>query len=226
MESIVRRRPTADPLYPDSRILRCAFAGHRPQKMPFGFDELDSRCIDFKKRLHDTIESLIWCGYSHFLSGGALGMDMYAAEIVLELRHDYPWIALEMVIPFDSQSDKWNDLYRTRYRVLLDEADIVTFTSHEYSKGAVFLRNHYLINNADLLLAAYDGQPGGTQMTCDSARKAGLDICKIPPVVENTKKPVLLNSSLCHTANGTTFPHTMKSHMNVSGTIQSALVFQ
>ena len=225
MESIVRRRPTADPLYPDSRILRCAFSGHRPQKMPFGFDELDQRCIDFKQRLHDTIESLIWCGYSHFLSGGALGMDMYAAEIVLEFRQQYPWIGLEMVIPFDSQPDKWNDLYKERYRALLDKADIVTFTSHEYSKGAIFLRNRYLVDNADLLLAAYDGQPGGTQLTCNYARKAGIDVCKIPPVVEKAKKPAHMTRALCYAINEMPFSRTeLNMPANLSNTMCNAPV--
>ena len=37
------------------RSRRVAFTGYRPQKMPFGFDEEDERCIDFKKRLRDTI---------------------------------------------------------------------------------------------------------------------------------------------------------------------------
>ena len=34
----------------------------------------------------------------------------------------------------------------------------------------MFRRNHYLVDNADLLLAAYDGQPGGTVMTCELVR--------------------------------------------------------
>ena len=72
------------------RSKRVAFTGYRPQKMPFGFDEQDERCVDFKKRLRDTIESFIWQGYQHFISGGALGMDMYAAEAVLELKKQYP----------------------------------------------------------------------------------------------------------------------------------------
>ena len=190
MENIIRRRPAADPAYPDSRIMRCAFTGYRPQKMPFGYNELDPRCIDFKARLRETIQSLIWEGYSHFLSGGALGMDMYAAEIVLELRQQYPWIGLEMVIPYDSQADHWEEVYQTRYAILLEAADMVTCTGHEYTKGALFRRNRYLVDNADLLLAAYDGQPGGTQMTCDYAKKMGVRICKIPPVVEKPKKTV------------------------------------
>lgn len=188
MENVIRRRPAADPTHPDSRVRRCAFTGYRPQKMAFGFDELDPRCVDFKERLKTTIEMLIWEGYSHFLSGGAMGMDMYAAEIVLELRKEYPWIGLEMVIPFDTQPDKWNELYQARYNILLEAADIITFTSHEYTKGALFRRNRYLVDNADLLLAAYDGQPGGTQMTCDYARKVGVPVCQIRPVVDKPER--------------------------------------
>lgn len=97
-----------------------AFTGYRPQKMPFGFDEQDERCIDFKKRLRDTIESFIWQGYQHFISGGALGMDMYAAETVLELKKQYPEIMLEMVSPFDAQAAKWAPEYQQRHDVLFD----------------------------------------------------------------------------------------------------------
>ena len=86
-----------------------------PQKMPFGFDENDPRCIDFKKRLRDTIESFIWQGYTHFISGGALGMDTYAAETVLELKKEYPEIILEMVSPFDEQAAKWTPEYQRRH---------------------------------------------------------------------------------------------------------------
>lgn len=59
MENIVRVKNV-----PKSR--RVAFTGYRPRKMPFGFNEQDERCIDFKKLLHDTIESFIWQGYQHF----------------------------------------------------------------------------------------------------------------------------------------------------------------
>ena len=54
---------------------RCAFTGYRPQKMPFGFNESDPRCIDFKRRVKETIQALYDMGYRHFISGGALGMD-------------------------------------------------------------------------------------------------------------------------------------------------------
>ena len=107
---------------------RCAFTGYRPQKMPFGFNESDPRCIDFKRRVKETIQTLYGMGYRHFISGGA--------------QHDW----------------------------LFAQADITTATGHTYTRSAMFRRNHYLVDNADLLLAAYDGQSGGTAMTCELAR--------------------------------------------------------
>ena len=165
-------------------LKRCAFTGYRPAKMPFGYDEADPRCIEFKVRLRDTIEALIGEGYAHFISGGALGMDMFAAEAVLELQEKYPWIILEMVSPFDAQADRWNDEYRMRHDRLFAAADIVTATGHEYTKACMFRRNRYMVENADLLLAAYDGQPGGTAMTVGYARDVGVPIRLIMPMAQ------------------------------------------
>ena len=166
---------------PGSR--RCAFTGYRPQKMPFGFDESDPRCVDFINRLKNTIHALYYCGYKHFISGGALGMDMFAAEAVVELSEEYPEIILEMVSPFDAQAAKWSPELQSRHDRLFEVADITTATGHEYTKGAMFPRNRYLVSNADLLLAAYDGQPGGTAMTIQNAKANGVRVQVIRPVL-------------------------------------------
>ena len=175
MNNIIRRR--TKPAYK-----RCAFTGYRPAKMPFGYDEADPRCVEFKALLRATIEALIAEDYAHFISGGALGMDMFAAESVLELKEKYPWVILEMVSPFDAQAARWNDEYRMRHDRLFASADIVTATGHEYTKACMFRRNRYMVDNADLLLAAYDGQPGGTAMTCEYAREMGVPIRLIMPL--------------------------------------------
>ena len=177
MEKIVRNRSNGN-------AKRCSFTGYRPQKMPFCFNENDPRCVEFKARLFATVEYLIGKGYSHFLSGGALGMDMFAAEAVLELRRKYPWVVLEMVSPFDGQSDRWESQYQIRYAILYAEADIITATGHKYDKTCLFRRNRYLVNNADLVLAAYDGQPGGTAMVVDYAKKMDVPVCIIAPSVK------------------------------------------
>ena len=131
--------------------------------------------------IFNKIEALIGEGYAHFLSGGALGMDMFAAEAVVDLKEKYPWIILEMVSPFDAQADRWNEEYRMRHDRLFATADIVTAIGHEYTKACMFRRNHYLVDNADLLLAAYDGQPGGTAMTVAYAAEIGVPVQRIFP---------------------------------------------
>ena len=130
MESEIRR-----PIAKGAR--RCAFTGYRPMKMPFGYDEECPLALDFKHRLHDTIEMLILQGYKHMISGGAQGMDIMAAEAVLDLQKDYPEVTLEIAVPYESQAVKWPSDYRARWQECIDRADVVTVLSHEYTKGCL-----------------------------------------------------------------------------------------
>ena len=68
----------------------CAFTGHRPKKLPWGYNETDVRCVALKVALERQIRSLVQEGVMDFLSGMAEGVDLLAAEIVLHLRSEYP----------------------------------------------------------------------------------------------------------------------------------------
>ncbi len=173
---------TRRPVNPSAR--RCAFTGYRPAKMPFGYDENCPLALDFKKQLYNTIEMLIQLGYGHFISGGAMGMDIMAAEMVLELRKTHPEITLEMAIPFEGQAGRWDAAYRARWQRCVDEADVVTILSHEYIKGCMFARNRYMVEQAELLVAGYDGKEGGTKMTVEMAKRMRKRVCVVRPVVE------------------------------------------
>jgi nucleoside 2-deoxyribosyltransferase len=50
-------------------------------------------------------------------------------------------------------------------------------------KSCMFRRNRYLVENADLLLAVYDGLPGGTAMTVGYAREIGVPVVCLAPDV-------------------------------------------
>ena len=80
----------------------------------------------------------------------------------------------EYVSPYDGQTAKWSADYKSRHDRLFEYADITTATGHQYTKDCMFTRNRYLVPNADLLLATFDGQPGGTAMTVDYAHKMGV----------------------------------------------------
>ena len=60
-----------------------------------------------KRRLRQEILRQIEAGATHFRAGGALGFDTMAAQTVLELREQYPFIRLELVLPCPSQPDRW-----------------------------------------------------------------------------------------------------------------------
>ena len=187
MDRMIQRAPQHQPDDPEGPILRCAFTGYRPQNLPFGFNEEDIRCVDFKQRIRYAVEALVKDGYSHFLTGGALGFDTFAAEAVMGIRRQFPWVTLEVVVPFDGQADHWESYSRIRYQWILNQADTVTWTAHEYSRECMRNRNHYLVDNCDLLLAAYDGRPGGTKNTVDYAQSQGKEIRLIPPAQFETR---------------------------------------
>lgn len=64
------------------------------------------------------------------------------------------------------------------------EADITTHIGHEYTRSCLFRRNRYMVDNANLLLAAYDGQPGGTAMTVQYAENTGVPVQIVAPLSE------------------------------------------
>ena len=167
---------------PGNSVKRCAFTGYRPAKLPFGYDEEGPLAQDFKKRLHETLVVLIPQGYRHMISGGAQGMDLIAAEMVLELKEEFPDVTLEMALPYEGQASRWTDDYQRRWHRCVQEADMVTVISDSFTKGCFFQRNRYMVLQADILVACYDGQEGGTKMTVDYARQCGCPVCLLPPV--------------------------------------------
>ena len=160
----------------------CAFTGHRPQSLPFGFDESDMRCTSLKSVMRDQIVVLIENeGVTHFITGMALGVDMYAAEIVLDLKSKYPHITLESAIPCETQAIKWSVASRERYYNIAAKCDKETMLQREYTPDCMDKRNRYMVDHADYILAVWNGCPSGTGNTVRYAHKKGKTIIVINP---------------------------------------------
>lgn len=161
----------------------CAFTGHRPHKFPWHYDEADSRCVALKAALAAQITALAGIGVTDFYSGGADGVDCWAALIVLELRKKNPALKLHLLLPHEGQADKWSDSAQERYRYILEQADSAEYASREYYDGCMLDRNRQLVEAAGLLLAVYNGERrGGTAATVRYARKFGREIISLNPV--------------------------------------------
>lgn len=158
----------------------CCFTGHRPQSLPFRFNENDERCVDLKRRLKENITKLInENGVTHFISGMAIGVDMYAAEIVLELKETYPHISLEAAIPCENQSEKWNKQLRNRYMDILDKCDIRTVLQKDYTADCMHKRNRYMVDKSAFVIAVWNGKPSGTGKTVKYAEECGCEVLQI-----------------------------------------------
>ena len=143
----------------------CCFTGHRPNKLPWGFDENDPRCLALKKRIADAVETACEEGYTHFLCGMAMGCDLYFAEAVLAAKERFPAITLEAAIPCLSQTDSWPEAQKQRYRHILSLCDYETVVQEQYTRDCMQRRNRYMVDHASLLIAVHDGLPGGTRST-------------------------------------------------------------
>lgn len=157
----------------------CCFSGHRPGKLPWDTDENDPRCFDLKQEISSRLQGIYKSGYRHFICGMAAGCDLYFAEAVLALRRRFPDVTLEAAIPCDGQADSWPPALRKRYDALVAECDEVTFVQHTYTPGCMQRRNQYMVEHSSLLLACYDGQPGGTMSTILYARRHGCQVITI-----------------------------------------------
>lgn len=154
----------------------CCFTGHRPSKLPWGSNEGDPRCAALKSELSARLEGVYLCGYTNFICGMADGCDLLFAEAVLKLRDLHPEVTLEAAVPCDSQASSWSLTQQARYEHILAESDSVTFVQHQYSPGCMMRRNRYMVDKSSLLLACFNGQPGGTMNTIVYAQRKKLTV--------------------------------------------------
>ncbi len=159
----------------------CCFTGYRPQKLPWGFNEEDERCLALKRRIADAVEAVYHSGVRHFICGMAQGCDMFFCEAVLDLRGDLPGITLEAAIPCETQAAAWPEQWRERYFRLVSQCDVETLVQRAYTPDCMIKRNRYMVDNSSVLIAVYDGSFGGTMQTVNYALSKGLEIIQLLP---------------------------------------------
>lgn len=148
----------------------------------------DERCGQLKRVLREQIVRLIEeDGVSYFITGMAMGIDMYAAEIVLDLKVKYPGIQLESAIPCETQANQWPELLRERYYNIASQCDKETMLQTHYTPDCMQKRNRYMVDQSDIILAVWNGRPSGTGYTVRYARNTEKSIIIIDPITLSVK---------------------------------------
>lgn len=158
------------------RDITCCFTGHRPQKLPWGNDENDIRCQMLKKRIAAAIGDAYLDGFRRFLCGMATGCDTWFCEEALSLKEHLPGLEIHAVIPCETQPNRWSERDRNRYYSLLERCDSSTLLQTAYTPDCMMRRNEYMVDHSALLLAAYNGEFGGTMQTINYALRQGVEL--------------------------------------------------
>ena len=174
--------------------LTCAFTGHRPKSFPWKYDETAPACVALKNVLAEQITMLADDGVTGFISGMALGVDLWAAQIVLDLREKNPTLKLYCALPCEGQEKKWPAEKQAQYRSILNQADGIHLESKSYTSDCMLNRNRYMVDHASILLAVYNGAyRSGTGMTVRYAESKRRRIILIDPT---TRKVSAINGEL------------------------------
>lgn len=150
-----------------------AFTGHRPSKLG-GYKE-NPITIYVREEL---TKLLLQLKPDKCISGMALGVDQIACEICINLN--IPFIA---AIPCDGQDSVWKiQATKDHYYYLLSKAEEkIVVSPGPYEINKMQLRNEYMVDRCDILVAVFDGSSGGTSKCVKYAESKNKQIYTIDP---------------------------------------------
>lgn len=156
----------------EKRAHRACFTGHRPEKL-----DVSERSVI--RRLKQEINAAFDDGFNVFISGMARGVDIWAAEIVLQLRESGKDVKLICASPFEGFERSWSSDWKERYKSVMEKADLVRFICQSYSRACFQIRNEWMVDHSARVIAAWNGLPSGTKNTIDYAHRSGVAVINI-----------------------------------------------
>lgn len=152
-----------------------AVTGHRPGSLD-GDHTCSSRLW---QHIRTTLANAIDQHHiHHLLIGMAIGVDQTAAQVAID--RNINWTAC---VPFADQPSRWPQPAQQQWWQLLQQADQVIVVSNTgYTPAVMHIRNHWMVDHADMLLAVWDQRnQGGTTSCVQYAQRRQTQIWHIPP---------------------------------------------
>ena len=156
--------------------MTCCFTGHR--YFPWSDESKSILYKSLMQKLEDTVDETINRGIAHFICGNAVGVDTWAAALVLKKKRVHPQIFLEIALPFAGHNANESACQRVQ-----QQADLVHVVGTAKNRRfAFFERDRYMVDHSDLLIAVYckSHACGGTVATMEYAEKQGIEVIEIP----------------------------------------------
>lgn len=153
----------------EMRLHRCCFTGHRPNKLKRSESEI-------KASLARAIEDALTAGKRTFITGMAMGTDIYAGELILQYREADPSIHLICALPHPDFEKRWSAHWQQRYNAILQRADLIKVICPLFSMASYQLRNEWMVDRSSLVIAVFNGECGGTKNTINYAETHEIEV--------------------------------------------------
>ena len=153
----------------ENRDITCCFTGHRPQK-------LHQNEQDVLTGLEKAVNTAYEDGYRYFITGMAMGVDIWAGEAVVRLKEEHADVRLIAAVPYPGQDKNFPHEWKKKYAELMASCDQAEIISEVYRKGVFHARDRWMVDHSSRIIAVYNGEPGGTALTIAYAKKEGLEL--------------------------------------------------
>jgi len=162
------------------------FTGHRPKNL-LRYPDFESKA---KIILKTVVERAYRQGYRFFISGGALGIDQWAAQVVVDMRSldEYKDLRLIIARPFPDQAAEWATAQQAYFEWLCAQADLVVDVNPDpYHPSKMHSRNRWMVDHSKSAVGIYDDRPTGGTANCVKYAMSKIPILIIDPAAMVTQ---------------------------------------
>ena len=133
--------------------------------------------MDIEKLLRETLERLVEeRGVRVFYIGGMGEFDELFTRTVRSMKREYPSLRLVLVAPYLTERLNMDKAF---YEALYDEILIPAELDGIHPKAAIGLRNRWMVDRSDIVIAALHRDFGGAAEAVRYAEKVGKKVVRI-----------------------------------------------
>lgn len=142
--------------------MRLLLSGYRSYELSI-FNDQDPKIKVIKYSLQQELLQLLFNGLEWVITGGQLGVEQWGAQVVLELKKEYPELKLGLMFPFADFGENWQENSQEKLFSLKQQADFLGNVSQMPYSNPQQLRNYqdFMLNHTDEALLVYDSQYPG-----------------------------------------------------------------
>lgn len=124
------------------------------------FKEDDPKIKVIKKVIKNALKQYLEEGLEWILLAGNLGVEIWTAQLVEELKKEYPELKFSIIYPYLEFGNNWNETNQTKLQMVVEQADYVDAVSHMPYQNPSQLKNHthFLLTHAQGAIVVYDDE--------------------------------------------------------------------